>query len=609
MYNKRFLTFTVLIWLACLLPLSAPAAMGEPPEQPYRFQAQVADHNTLLLTWEITPGTYLYQEKIGISLAQAGDVTLGEIALPRPTIKKNTPRADGSIGDVAVYYDKLELQVPLIRTTQEAREIKLKVVYQGCADQGICYPPERKSITLSLPAAGQAIQPVGTATLEGIADTPQQQLSEQDRIAAILANENAFVALLFFVGFGLLLALTPCVFPMIPILSGIIVGQGESITPSRGFFLSLIYVLAMASTYALAGVVAGLLGHNIQADLQSPWLLATFALIFVLLALSMFGFYELQLPTRWQSRLTEISNRQQGGTLLGVAIMGFLSALIIGPCVAPPFAGGLIYIANTGDAVLGGSAFFALGIGMGLPLLVIGASAGKLLPRAGAWMDSVKSVFGALFLAVAILLLERILPAAVSLALWGTLLIVSAIYMGALRELPVEASGWSRLWKGLGVVLMIYGGLMLVGAAAGGKDTLQPLRGVNLLGAEAEASRHTIFQRIKSVADLERELATAKAAKRPVMIDFYADWCNSCKQLERYTFSDPAVIKALDGFVLLQADVTARDDTDKALQNRFGVTAPPAIVFFNSEGKEQRELRLVGFAAADYFVAHLQRVN
>ncbi len=610
MYKKSILSLFSLILIAALFPVSASSAEGEPPEKPYRFEARVADADTLLLTWQIAEKTYLYQNKIEISLLQTAGVTLGEIELPQPTIKPNTFRPeDGTTGDVAVYYHRLELPVPLIRTSDQALEIRLKVNYQGCADEGICYPPETKVITFQLPAAGQALRPGDPGPGVTDSDTPEEQLSEQDRFAAILANGDTFSAVVVFVIGGLLLALTPCVFPMIPILSGIIAGQGAGITPGRGFILSLIYVLAMASTYAVAGVVAGLVGHNIQTELQNPWILSAFALVFVLLALSMFGFYELQLPARWQSRLTEISNRQKGGTLIGVAIMGFLSALIVSPCVAPPVAGAFIHITTTGDAVLGGIAFFALGIGMGLPLLVIGASAGKLLPRAGAWMDRIKSVFGVLFLAVAILLLERILPASVSLLLWGALLIVSAIYLGALRRLPAEATGWSRLWKGVGVVLMIYGGLILLGAASGGKDPLQPLRGVNLFGGKTAEPRSLEFQRIKTVADLQQKITLAKASNRPVMLDFYADWCDSCKELEYYTFSDPAVISALDRFVLLQADITAQDQADKELLiDHFGLYAPPAIIFFGSDGVERPSLRLVGFIGAEEFVAHLKRV-
>jgi thiol:disulfide interchange protein DsbD len=349
-------------------------------------------------------------------------------------------------------------------------------------------------------------------------------------------------------------------------------------------------------------------GQNLQAAFQNPWILGTFAGVFVLLSLSMFGFYELQVPSRLQSRLTELSNRQEGGTLIGVAIMGFLSALIVGPCVAPPLAGALIYIGQTGDAVLGGLALFALSMGMGLPLIAIGTSAGKLLPRAGSWMDAIKAVFGVLLLAVAIVLLERIVPAAVAMLLWGSLLVVSAVYMGALRDLPVEASGWSRLWKGLGLVLLIYGALMLVGAAAGGKDTVQPLRGLGLGGGASAESAHLQFQRIKSSADLDRELAAAAERGQPTMLDFYADWCVSCKGMERYTFSDPAVIAALDGVLLLQADVTANDDQDQALlQGRFGLPGPPAIMFFNTAGEELKPYRVVGFKPAQEFADHVGR--
>jgi thiol:disulfide interchange protein DsbD len=371
-------------------------------------------------------------------------------------------------------------------------------------------------------------------------------------------------------------------------------------------------VLAMALTYTVAGVVAGLFGENLQAAFQNPWILSAFAAVFVLLSLSMFGFYDLQMPAFIQSRLTAISNRQQGGNLAGVAIMGFLSALIVGPCVAAPLMGALIYIGQTGDAVLGGMALFALSMGMGAPLVAIGTGAGKLLPKAGPWMDRIKAVFGVALLAVAIWMLERILPAQITLALWAALLILCSIYLRALDGLPVEASGWTRLWKGVGVVSLVYGILLLIGAAGGARDPLQPLQGV-MAGQSGTAhlaeQAHLPFVKIKTIDDLERELASARQQSRGVMVDFYADWCISCKEMEKYTFAKAEVQQALSGMVLLQADVTANDDADKALLKRFNLIGPPSILFFDTSGQERPEYALVGFKPADEFVSHLQGLN
>lgn len=585
------------------------------PEDAFRFDASVEAPDRLRLFWIIADGTYLYKEKIRLSLEQtdgeqADGVSLGDYELPAPELKHDTIKPDGSIGDVEIYHQQIDLALPLLRSAVDPADITLVAKFQGCAERGICYPPMTKKVALSLPAAAAAT--VVAAPSLAVKTSPSQPapataaesglVSEQDQIADTLRGGNTWLILATFFGFGLLLALTPCVFPMIPILSGIIAGQGKHITPRQAFVLSLVYVLAMALTYTVAGVLAGLFGQNIQAAFQDPWILSIFAAIFVALAFSMFGFYELQLPSSLQSRLTEMSNKQEGGTLAGVAIMGFLSALIVGPCVAPPLAGALIYIGQTGDALLGGLALFALSMGMGAPLIAIGTSAGKLLPRAGSWMDTIKAVFGVMLLAVAIILLERILPAAVSMVLWGALLVCAAVYMGALRDLPIEATGWARLWKGLGVVLLIYGALMLVGAAAGGKDTVQPLRGLGLGGGGAGPA-HVSFKRIKTVQDLQRELDGA--AGQPVMLDFYADWCVSCKEMERYTFSDPKVTDALKGFVLLQADVTDNDEQDQALlQGHFGIPGPPAIMFYGRDGQERRNYRVVGFKPADEFAAH-----
>ena len=454
-----------------------------------------------------------------------------------------------------------------------------------------------RTLTVAMPAGEAAT--VASAP----SSTPDLPVSEQDRLANALAGDGKLLTLMTFFGLGLLLAFTPCVFPMVPILSGIIAGQGEGITTRRAFTLSLIYVLAMALTYTGAGIVAGLFGSNLQAAFQNTWIIAAFAGLFVLLSLAMFGFYELQVPAALQTRLNAMSNRQSGGTFTGVAIMGVLSALIVGPCVAAPLAGALIYIGQTGDAVLGGMALFALALGMGVPLLVFGTSAGKLLPRAGAWMDAVKAVFGVALLALAIWMLERILPPTLIMLLWGALAIGCAVYLGAFDRLTPPVSGWRRLWKAAGVMLLIGGTIQFLGAAAGGKDWLQPLAGIG--GGSAAHSEIVHFERIKSGQDLDEQLQLAAATGKPVVLDFYADWCVDCRRMEKYTFPEPNVQSMLGKVTPLQADVTANDDVDQALMKRLGIIGPPAILVFGLDGEELRPFRVVGYQKSDRFVEHL----
>jgi thiol:disulfide interchange protein DsbD len=398
---------------------------------------------------------------------------------------------------------------------------------------------------------------------------------------------------------------------MIPILSNIIVGQ-KNLTTRKAFFISLAFVLAMAFTYTLAGVFAGLAGANLQAAFQNPWIIGGFVLVFIALAMSMFGFYELQMPSAIQSRLANLSNRQEGGTLVGAAIMGFLAALIVGPCVTAPLVGALLYISQTGDAVLGGIALFALSMGMGAPLLAIGTSAGKILPKAGPWMDTVKAVFGVGLLAMGIWLLERVIPGEAALILWATLLIVTAIYMGALQSLPEGATGWRNLWKGLGLVLLIYGAILMLGAFTGGKDIFRPLAELRapaaLVTADGtqQASRMD-FTRVNSIADVEREVAAATARNQPVFLDFYADWCVDCVRLERTTFQDPRVIRAMSPVTLLKADVTDNTAEHRDLMRAYNLFGPPAMIFFDASGEELRNRRVVGYLNAERFLAHVEQ--
>lgn len=562
-----------------------------PPEQAFGFEAIANSGGELLLRFTPTPGYYLYRDRTRLSIEEVDGMSLGE-----PRWPAGVEHEDEHFGKVVVYFEAIDVPVPLLRPAGDALSLQLTATFQGCENDGICYPPMTRTVSIALPASASDSAPA--------AQTP---LAEDSRLAAALSGPNRLWTLLTFFGFGLLLAFTPCVFPMVPILSGIIAGAGN-ITTRRAFVLSLVYVLATAVVFTIAGVVAGLAGANLQIVFQTPWILISFALLFVVLSFSMFGFYELQLPSSLQTRLTELSNKQSGGSLLGVAVMGVLSALIVGPCVAPPLAAAVLYISQTRDPILGGLALFSLALGMGAPLLLFGTAAGRLLPRSGAWMDAVKAVFGVLFLGLAIWMLDRIVAPSVTLALSGALLIGSAVYLGALEPLTAGRSGWWRLWKAIGVLLLLSGSAQWLGAMAGGSELLQPLKGV-FAGAGQPSAAELHFRNIKSSDDLDRAVAEAGAAGQTVMLDFYADWCVSCKEMEKYTFTDPAVQQALSGFVLLKADVTANDDIDQVLMKRFGIIGPPGTLFFAANGQEQRAMRLIGFEKANDFVERLHKLG
>ena len=590
------------------------AASNEPlpPEQAFVFEAIAASPTSVLARWTMPKGYYLYRDKSSVTLTDGDGVTLGA-----PQWKTGVDHTDEHFGTVEVYFDEAELPIPLVREKGAAQKITLNAEYQGCQDNGICYPVMTKAVNVELPEA--TAQELAAAAVNQALPSPGQRpaspasgrgdvgQSEEQVLAANLSS-NRLLALLSFFGFGLLLAFTPCVFPMIPILSGIIAGSGENISTRRAFVLSVVYVLATCVVFTIAGVVAGLAGANLQAAFQKPWILWSFATLFVLLSLSMFGFYELQLPSSWQSKIADISNKQKGGSLIGVAIMGLLSALIVGPCVAPPLAAAVLYISQQRDPVFGGLALFVLSLGMGAPLVVFGTAAGKFMPRAGAWMDAVKAVFGVLFLGLAIWMLSRILDGFWIMLMTGALLVASAVYLGALERLPDGVSGWRKLWKALGIVLLIAGAAELIGAAAGGRDVTQPLAGIAASGGGDKHADELPFRTIKSVADLDREVAAAAAAGKPLMLDFYADWCVSCKEMEKFTFTQPEVHSGLSDFVLLKADVTANDETDQALLKRFALFGPPATIFFKG-GSELRALRLIGFEKAQAFVARIGKTR
>jgi thiol:disulfide interchange protein DsbD len=590
------------------LALLAPAQGQNIPQPDEAFQpsAAAAGADRVRIDWQIVDATYLYRSKIDVTVVEPDGVSVTELRIPQGKTKYD-PTFDK---EMQVFRDSAQAVAVLERPAKGALDVALEVSYQGCADAGVCYPPQTARFDVTLPAPGSTQAAELATGSEQAGRGGGAPTSEQTRFANALETGGLLAVGVFFLA-GLGLAFTPCVFPMIPILSGIIVGQGgeHGMTKRRAFSLSLAYVLGVAVTYAILGVIAGATGAYIQAALQNPWVIGAFAAVFVALALSMFGFYDIQMPASVQTR---IQQKQQetgsGGGLFGTAFMGVLSALIVGPCVAPPLAGALLYIGQQGDLVLGGVSLFALSLGMGVPLLVVGTTAGSVLPKAGGWMERVKYVFGVLMLAVAVYLLSRVVPAGLTLFLWGVLLVVSAVYMGALERLDAEASGWRRLWKGLGVVLLVLGTLELVGSVTGARDPFHPLAGLRASGGGGGAVQHAglEFRQVKSLEGLQQAVSSAAEQGRPVMLDFYADWCVECKRYERTTFTDPGVKQALEGVTLLQVDVTEQDAADKRIQSHFNVIGPPAILFFNADGEEIAPARIAGYQGAEAFTDHIR---
>ncbi len=565
-----------------------------PPEQAFQVSADPPEANAVRLNFVIADGYYLYKSRISVS-GESALAQLGAVQLP-----KGLPHADNYFGEQEIYRQQFEATVPFARASAAAGKLALKVVYQGCADKGLCYPPQTQLMMLDLAAVNGAS---ATTAASGTNGGGTAMVSEQDQKAELIGHGNLLLVIAEFFGFGLLLAFTPCVLPMVPILSGIIAGEGERVTPARGFALSLAYVLGMAITYTVAGAAAAMAGKQAQAFFQQPWILWLFGGLFVVLALAMFGLFELQMPSALQTRFADASNRIKGGKLLSTAVMGALSSLVVTACVAPPLFAALAVIGKAGNVVRGSIALFSLSIGMGTPLLVVGASAGKLLPKAGPWMETVKAVFGVVFLGVAVWMFDRLVPARIEMALWA-----AVAFTGVWVLLSVGLRGGRRTtprWVA-GAAVALYGAVLLVSAAAGGTNPLKPLAGTGLLGA-SRAIEALPFVAVHSSAELDSALAAAGKAGKLVMLDFSADWCVSCKEMETHTFAEPAVRSALARYVLLKADVTANSADDQALLKRFGIFGPPTTAFFASDGRERTDFRLVGFTAGEPFLAHLQK--
>jgi thiol:disulfide interchange protein DsbD len=577
----RKLLFTLLAVLAGGFAVAADDFL--PMEEAFRISAFATAPDRVEVVFQVHPGYYLYRSRMGFKVPEGQPLALGNPDFPAGYMKKDEEGL--GLGDQEVFLKDLSVNLPVSRGSRDALTVPLDVAYQGCAEAGLCYPPSTKTIQVKLPAGTNVVKITGGSSAVG-----GGYVSEQDRMASLISEGSLLAMVGMFFLAGLLLAFTPCVLPMVPIVAGIIAGEGANVTRGRAFSLSVAYVLGMAATYTAAGVAFAAAGQQAQTLFQQWWIIALFSGLFVAMALSMFGFFTVQMPAFIQTRLTAMSNQQKAGSYAGVVVMGALSALIVTTCVGPALVAALSVISQSGQVARGGLALFAMAIGMGVPLLVVGASAGQLLPRAGAWMETVKQAMGALMLAVAVWMLSRLLPPSVIMWLWIIPLAALAVI---LFRATWRSQGGKVTARALAVVVAAWGVLIGIGAVKGATNPLQPLT--------AAVQVDLPFERIKSVEDLTARVAAAQAAGKTVMLDFYADWCVSCKEMEHYTFTDPTVQAALANTVWLQADVTANDATDQALLKAFGIFGPPTIAFYGADGAERRDYRVVGFMKADKF--------
>lgn len=588
--NLTLLTALIvaLLLLPCTYCTSYAASEPLDSDTAMQFSVQKQTSNSMTLHWQMAPGVYLYKDRIQITASPADQILVGRVVLP-PGLDK----IDKALGRYQIYTESLDLEVPIdIQPYATVEDLTVQVRYQGCSDTGYCYPPIVKEI--AWPEADK-IATIKTITAD-VATAP----SESNVVQSLLEKQQVFFILITFLGFGVLLAFTPCVLPMLPILSGLILGRKQHHSHSKTFLLALTYVLGMAITYAGLGVVASLIGSQIQSTLQKPFILIIFSGLFVALALSLFGFYEIRLPARVQNYLNQLSTKQSAGKFFSVMIMGVLSALLVSPCITPPLVGALTYMGNTGDIYLGGSALFALGLGMGIPLILFVMLGSKLLPKSGPWMLHVEQFFGIMLLGVAITLLARILPGPVALLLWAGLLFLSALLLGTFRS--VAKTRLNYVAKALGIVAFSYGIILTTAATLGLQDPLRPFQ-------QFAKVKIYPFQRIKSVTDLQTALGQAFQQGKPVILDFYADWCTACKDMDQQVFSQPNIHKVLTNcFVAIQADITRVDQEDTNLLNHLNVIAPPTLVFFDSKGNELTQQRIVGEISRADFLKQIESI-
>ncbi|MGM0767321.1 MAG: protein-disulfide reductase DsbD [Pseudomonadota bacterium] len=563
------------------------------------------DTDSLVLSWNIAPDHYLYKTRVSVESLTEG-VTVGEAEFSQ----QGTSTEDEFFGEVTVFYDPVEARVP-VSLPEGTGEAELEVTYQGCAEAGLCYPPQTRTV-LYYPGNGGDGE-VTTSAMSGSAAGDGRAVDTDTRsatgLAGFLAEQSTLAIAALFLLLGLGLTFTPCVLPMVPIISALVSGRNTR-TTGHALMLSGSYVLGMALTYAAAGVITGLLGasFNLQAQLQSPWVLGVFAGLFALFALSMFNLFDIQLPRFIREPLNDASHRLSGTRVASIFGIGALSALVVSPCVSAPLAGSLLYISTTQDAVIGGIALFSLGLGMGVPLILVAIGGRKFLPTTGPWMNVVKAFYGVMLLAVAIWLIERLVPAWIALTLWGLLVAITGVQLGAF---DAAKAGWQRTHKGVGLVLFAYGLALLAGAVGGATDPLQPLAPytASAPGAQSGNDDHAEFNRVESPEDIRNLMAAASRDGQPVVLDFYADWCISCKVMERNVFSASAVVDALAPYTLLQIDMTDNTPAQQAFLEELGLFGPPAILFYSGNGEELPEARILGEMDRDEFLAHLNSLD